>query len=364
MTLDYIKAASVIELEEKAITDADENFYKLTGYAARFHNVDRVNDIIMPGAFKKSLEKREQAGDNLQLYFNHDMTQPPIGNVVKAFEDGKGLKYEALLPKADRFVAERIYPQIKARSLKSNSFGYKIKSAERRKADGVRLLKEIDIWEISVVNTPANPAANVETIKGLIPYAELPIAKGDKPWDRDAAFKRLVAHFGSSDEIKSAFLFGDPDKPVEQWDRSLLIADLHPEQKSLCANRVAIYKAAAFVAQGALPEDAQEAIKGHLDRYYGALSHASPWDSIGVTEWKALDPGEREARLKGLGVTNDLARVLSATNLGGLREGDRSSGDREGRPNEETKALLETLSALSKGVAAILDSRTTGTKPK
>ena len=55
-------------------------------------------------------------------------------------------------------------PQIKGRALKANSFGYKVKKSERRKSDNVRLLQESDIYEISVVGMPANPAAVIESV--------------------------------------------------------------------------------------------------------------------------------------------------------------------------------------------------------
>jgi HK97 family phage prohead protease len=355
---DYTFAKSfAIDLDEKAITE-EESHYKLTGYAAKFNNVDRVNDIIIPGAFAKSLAQRERDGDDLQLYYNHKVEDVPIGRVSKCWEDRHGLKYEALLPKDDVFVSTRIYPQIKSRSLKSNSFGYKVKSSERRKADGVRLLKEIDIYEISVVNVPANPGAGVESIKGLVPYQELPVGVKDLPWDAEAAYQRLVQRFGTGDDLKRCFIFVDEDKPADQWDRKLLIADIDPESKMLCANRNAIYKAVASISTGQrIPEDATEAVKAHLERYYDSLALDSPWKSISVSEWKALDLGEREARLKGCGVSVDLAKVLAATQIGGPREVDRKQSPREVGSAQETEALLKLFSAMSETAAAILKPR-------
>ena len=159
------------DLEDKALSEGDD-YWTLTGYAATYDR-DRVDDVIVPGAFKTCLERMAQKNDNLQLYFNHELSKPPIGNVIECFEDRKGLKYSAQLPKDDEFVAKRIVPQIKRRSLKSNSFGYKVRDSERRKQDNVRLLKAIDIYEISVVGMPANPAANIDAIKGLVPFGDL-----------------------------------------------------------------------------------------------------------------------------------------------------------------------------------------------
>jgi uncharacterized protein len=105
----------------------------------------------------------EEQGESLQLYLSHDL-HVPIGSIESVGEDKKGLRYEAHLPKDDTLVAGRVVPQIKRRSLKANSFGYKVQRSERRKSDGVRLLHEIDIYEISVVGMPANPAAVIESV--------------------------------------------------------------------------------------------------------------------------------------------------------------------------------------------------------
>ena len=144
----------------------------LKGYCATFHDVDRVNDAIQPGAFAKCLDRMKSKGESLQLYLNHDL-QVPIGSIESVGEDKKGLKYEAHLPKDDTLVAGRVVPQIKRRSLKANSFGYKVQRSERRKSDGVRLLHEIDIYEISVVGMPANPAAVIESVSKSFNPGEL-----------------------------------------------------------------------------------------------------------------------------------------------------------------------------------------------
>lgn len=342
-----------VEIEEKALVEEGDS-WRLTGYAAVFGNIDRTNDILMAGSFQKCLAQRRADGDDVQLYYNHEVSRPPIGIVPldNLREDRKGLRYEALLPKDDEFVSKRIVPQIKRRSLKSNSFGYKARRAERRKSDGVRLLHEVDLWEISVVNNPANPLANVEGLKGLIPFQDLRIDRGAKAWDAGAALARIKAAFGDNDEdVRRAFLFAEDGKSVDELDPRLLIADIGDDGE-LTANHIAIYKCTASLcgARGGvkLPEEVLEAVKSNVDRYYQRLDLSSPFSSISDGEFKALEPGEREARLKSLGVSRKLAAELS-----GLRDADRKTAQRDAGVTEDARALLSPFSSILEAAAAI-----------
>lgn len=354
-----------VELEEKALQDVEgADYYRLSGYAATYDR-DKVDDIIVPGAFKKCLDRMAQKGDTLQLYYNHDLSAPPIGAVVSVAEDRKGLKYEAHLPKDDTFVSSRIVPQIKRRSLKANSFGYKVRKSERKKSDGelVRYLQEIDIYEISVVGIPANNAAIIENCKGVVPYQDdLTVDVRAKTWDAEAAMRRLLAHFGGEngeqpDEgLKRAFLFVDESKSAGEWDARMLIADID-EQQRLYINPVALYKCVASV-QGAkggfkLPDEAEESVKAHIERYYDKLSLESPFKSFSVTEFDALDTGEREARMRGLGFSRSLAKKLLTSNSSGQREADRSPGPREAGPTVDAKTLHTAMADFSAIAAAV-----------
>lgn len=324
------------EIEEKALRE-ESDYWILSGYAATYDK-DRVDDVIVPGAFKQCLDRMNQSGESLQLYFNHDLSAPPIGAVVECFEDRKGLKYTSHLPKDDTFVASRIVPQIKRRSLKQNSFGYRVRESEKRKSDNARLLKRIDIFEISVVGMPANPGAVIETIKGLVPFQDFAIDSKSKDWDAGAALTRLRAHFSDDEEgLKSAFLYVDPDKQIGEWDARFLIADVD-ENGCVKANHVAIHKAAAVLygsrAGDVLPEGADDAVKSIIDRYYQRLDLESPAKSLSVAEWSVLGVGEREARLRGLGISQRLAKQLI-----GQRDADRSVTPKMALPQELTEFL-------------------------
>jgi HK97 family phage prohead protease len=155
-----IKRSTACILEDKALTETDE-VWIVTGLAAAFNNKDRGGDVIVPGAFTKTLRE-----DGLPLIlFQHKMDDAPVGTCLEAKETARGLWIKAAIPKDDDFCRGRLIPQLKRRGLKGMSIGYKPLLTERRKEDNARLLKEIRLYECSFVSLPMNPAAGVETVK-------------------------------------------------------------------------------------------------------------------------------------------------------------------------------------------------------
>lgn len=304
-----------IDLEEKAISESDD-VITLEGYASTFGNVDHGGDVVCAGAFQKSLN---EVGLPMLLW-QHKMDEPPIGNVLDAKEDNKGLWFKAEIPKdqGDPLI-RRIGSGLKRRAIKSMSIGYKTARSERRKSDGARMLRQLKLYEISLVNLPMNPLASIDRVKGFVPFQELPVVREAKSWDATAAMARIKERFGEDEDARTAFLFADNEKG---FDPRLLIADVD-EVGRLFVSPTACFKAAAALcgAQGALDLDEEqvEAIKSHLDRYYATLNLESPFTSLSADEFEALTEREREARLKSLGVSQSLAKKFA-----GQWDADRS----------------------------------------
>ena len=159
-----------LALETKAVSECDDAWV-VTGFASVFGNKDLTGDIVMPGAFQKSLRDHGMP----ILLWNHKHDDAPLGCVVECEERKKGLFFRAEMPKDDTFVSGRIIPQLKRRGLRGVSIGYKATEREQRK--DARLLKQIRLYEISICSTPANPLAEIETVKSLSPeeMAELAV---------------------------------------------------------------------------------------------------------------------------------------------------------------------------------------------
>lgn len=155
---------AAVDFEEKTISESDA-CWTFTGYASIFNSKDLGNDVVVPGAFAKSLREH---GLPLILW-NHKHDDVPVGTCIDAKEDRRGLWIKGELPKDDTFVAQRLVPQLKRKGLKGMSIGYRAIDTERRKEDNVRLLKTIRLYECSFVSMPMHPEAGVETIKDMTP---------------------------------------------------------------------------------------------------------------------------------------------------------------------------------------------------
>lgn len=133
------------------------------GYASVFNVVDDQRDIILPGAFSGSIEGR--AGD-IKLLWQHK-TDEPIGRFTRLVEDEHGLFVEGeLLLGVQR--AQEAHTLLKSGSLKGMSIGYSIVDAQFSEEQGVRMIRKVDLWEISLVTFPANASAQVTFVKGEV----------------------------------------------------------------------------------------------------------------------------------------------------------------------------------------------------
>lgn len=131
-----------------------------SGYASVFNGVDSYGDTIAPGAYAKTLESRERP---VQMRWNH--YGPIIGKWTKMEEDETGLYVEGELTPGHS-VAEDAYALLKHGSVNGLSIGYRVNAYEEE--DDKRILKEIDLVEVSVVESPADLNAMIGDVKSRI----------------------------------------------------------------------------------------------------------------------------------------------------------------------------------------------------
>jgi HK97 family phage prohead protease len=133
--------------------DAEGRF---AGYASVFGIPDTGGDIVMPGAFAKSLARGTRP---VRLLFQHDPKEP-VGLWERLVEDGFGLWAEGrLVPGVPR--ADALRRLIEKRALDGLSIGFRTVRATREPAAGLRRLWQIDLWEISIVTFPMMEAARI-----------------------------------------------------------------------------------------------------------------------------------------------------------------------------------------------------------
>lgn len=146
---------------EVKATAEENNIFTFEGYASTFNNVDHGDDIVIRGAFSNSLAKNSQ----VPILWQHQMSEV-IGVSVQLYEDDKGLLVKGNLPTDDTLVSGRIIPQMKVGSIKEMSMGYFLEDYEITK-DGIRLLKKINLFEVSLVTKAMNSQALVTGFKSF-----------------------------------------------------------------------------------------------------------------------------------------------------------------------------------------------------
>lgn len=151
----HLETSATAALDLKAVSDTGE----FEGYASRFNEVDLGNDSVQPGAFAKSLKARPAA--KVKLLRQHDQSEP-IGVFTDIAEDSVGLFVKGRLI-LDTARGRETHALMRAGALDTFSIGYKAKSP--RMVKGVRLLDEVDLYEISIVTFGMLPSATVSSVK-------------------------------------------------------------------------------------------------------------------------------------------------------------------------------------------------------
>jgi uncharacterized protein len=197
MDLEY--SSHMVPFEEKSMSE-DDDCWTFAGYAAVFGNRDGGGDIIMPGAFTKSLKSHGLP----DLHIEHKSNETPVGTITDAFEDKIGLRVEGVLPKdlpEARAVHALLKPRGKmgTRALKGMSIGFRTLEFQRGTHEGksTRYLKELLCREASFVKDPMNKLARVDSLKSDIIRIGIDEFKSLSDREREAHFRTL----GHSDSL-------------------------------------------------------------------------------------------------------------------------------------------------------------------
>lgn len=147
----------------------------VTGYAATFDRTpDAYGDVIAPGAFAASLERwaaLREDGKYIPLLYGHSTDDPAynIGRVIEAEEDERGLRIVAEFD-ADNEKAQYVRKLVQEGRLYQFSFAYEIRDAgpvELEDGGEAYELRDVELFEVSLVQIPANQNAIVTGIKSV-----------------------------------------------------------------------------------------------------------------------------------------------------------------------------------------------------
>jgi HK97 family phage prohead protease len=143
-------------VEVKDFNDAGQ----FTAYASTFGNADQVNDVIEKGAFTETLSTK--AISDVFMFWQHDSDQI-IGEWIEIKEDDHGLLVKGQLYVDDIQQAKETHFLMKKGKIKQLSIGFNI--IKKAFEGGKRILKEINLSEISPVTFPCNLKAEILGVK-------------------------------------------------------------------------------------------------------------------------------------------------------------------------------------------------------
>jgi len=136
----------------------DKGIYE--GYFSIFGNQDDGGDVMMAGAFAKTIAERAA---RIKVFFGHDWSKliGPPPEVLQ--EDSKGLYAKGRLTLGS-FWGNEAWQLMKDGALKEGSIGYETVMSDWDQR-GVRFLKEVKLYEISPVPLGMNPLTEVQAVK-------------------------------------------------------------------------------------------------------------------------------------------------------------------------------------------------------
>jgi len=130
----------------------------IEGYVAVWDTIDSYNSRFQRGCFKKTLENRM---GKIKVLWNHD-TEQPIGKLTEIREDDHGLFVRAQLIMGVE-KAKETFDLIKGEAIDCFSFGFR--TVKDKFENGVQVITEVMLGEISPVVFEANPASQITGVR-------------------------------------------------------------------------------------------------------------------------------------------------------------------------------------------------------
>ena len=150
-------------------TKSDGTF---SGYGSVFGELDSYRDIVMPGAFAKSLADDFAAKKRkVPMLWQHN-SRVPIGVYTTIREDDIGLYLEGEC-NMEVQQGREAHSLMKQGALTGLSIGYNTITQVWDEQNNLRKLLQVQLWEVSPVTFPAGDNARVQTVKSIEDLATL-----------------------------------------------------------------------------------------------------------------------------------------------------------------------------------------------
>lgn len=138
---------------------------QFTGYASVFGNRDHGGDVVMAGAFSRTIGERFGA-KLIKVFRNH---RDPVGMPLELREDERGLFVHGQL-NLDKPIGRETLAELKSGELSHMSFAYDVVRSERGEDSTgrpVMKLLDLELYEVGPVYWPMNEAARIESVKSI-----------------------------------------------------------------------------------------------------------------------------------------------------------------------------------------------------
>jgi len=166
----------IVPIENKALTDAGDG--GISGLASVYGNVDLQDDEMQRGAADRSIAHHKTARAKMPLLDWHgESLSRLIGSVKELKSVPEGVWFDAAFSGTPE--AQRARQLAREGHLSGVSIGYLPVRSSYKTVGGrpIRMLHEVKLLEISLTPVPANPLAQVASVKAAAkPYGDVPYA--------------------------------------------------------------------------------------------------------------------------------------------------------------------------------------------
>lgn len=149
------------------INDVDKKKSTVVGYASKFGNIDSHGDIVVRGAFKRTLDHNSK---RVKTLMHHDPVQV-VGRPMLMREDERGLYTETKV--SDTAAGRDLLTLIEDGVIDEMSIGFIPVREEYDNEKSANIIQEVKLIEYSFVTLASNPEARVEGVKGTAALNEI-----------------------------------------------------------------------------------------------------------------------------------------------------------------------------------------------
>ena len=135
------------------------------GYGSVFGVKDSYDEIVAAGAFAESLATHKSQCTLPALLWQHRSGEP-VGVYTGMHEDNIGLKVSGQLA-LKTVRGSEAYELLKMKAISGLSIGFATREDSYDRVTGIRTLKKVDLYEVSLVTFPANDTARVQGVKNI-----------------------------------------------------------------------------------------------------------------------------------------------------------------------------------------------------